>query len=182
MLRRPVSTIKAKGLHAFTLLELIAVFAVLSILAALAYPDISNYLAKAREVVCMSNMKSITLATRSYLIDHDSIWPQPQAPYNSPEWENFWTNSLEPYGVGSKVWQCPQILAQTRLTGSSPDDAPKIHYTPTAFPPIKGIAYRWEKQPWFIERASAHGSGALIAFPDGSVKQLFRVLAESGAR
>jgi Tfp pilus assembly protein PilE len=163
-------------------LEVVAVTVIISILAVIAYPDFSNYLSRAREVVCIGNMRSITSATHAYLADHDATWPQTPAKYNSPEWENFWSKVLEPYGVGPKTWQCPQIVAQLGHLARDADEIPKIHYTPTGFPPTKGLAYRWATQPWFIERANAHGKGSLIAFPDGAIKPLFKVLAEQGVR
>lgn len=164
------------------MLELIAVVALISVLAVLAYPDLSEYLSRAREVVCMGNMRSITSATHAYLADHDAVWPQTPAPYNSREWEVFWSKAMEPYGINPKTWQCPQIVAQLNSLARDANDIPKIHYTPTGFPPTKGIAYRWATQPWFIERANAHGKGSLIAFPDGAIKPLFKVLAEQGVR
>jgi len=164
------------------LVELLAVIALLTILTALAFPNLSDYLGRAREVACVANLKSITAATHSYLADHESVWPQSPAAYNSPGWETSWIESLEPYGPGSKTWQCPQIAAQLGSMTRDERGIPRIHYTPTGFPPVKGIAYRWAKQPWFTERANGHGKGSLIAFPDGTIKPLFKILAEQGVR
>ncbi len=166
----------------FTLLEVLAVASILAILAVLAYPNMNDYLARAREVVCMSNMKSITAAFNLYLLDHEAIWPQQPEHHDSPQWDAFWIQSLEDYGITAKTWQCPEIRALLIPVARREEDIPKVHYTPTSFPPIKGIPYRWSTQPWLIEKANAHGKGSLIAFPDGSVKSLFKVLAEQGAR
>lgn len=181
--RSPQSAVNfTRTRRGFTLLELLAVIAILAILAAFAYPDFDNYLRRAREAVCMANLKSITTATHAYLADHGAIWPQTSAKYNSPEWANFWIQTLEAYGASSNTWKCPQIAAQIGPFAQHEGDAPRIHYTPTGFPPTRGVAYRWTTQPWFIEAANAHGKGCLIAFPDGAVKPLFKVLAENGSR
>lgn len=162
--------------RAFTIIELIAVLAIIAILVALALPNIGTYLRKAQEVRCMANMRNITVALRGYLHDHGNVWPQGPPPSAGAAWENFWLSALQPYGITDKTWQCPAIVAQMR------QDAPRVHYTPTMFPPAPGIADRWLTHPWLIERGQGHGNGALICFPDGSIKPFDKVLAELGAR
>ena len=160
----------------FTLVELIAVMALLAILLALTFPEIGRYLRKAGEVRCIGNMHSITGALHSYLPDHGMVWPQGPTPEAGVAWESFWIGVLQPYGVGAKTWACPTISSDSDSEGS------KVHYTPTLFPATPNIANRWATHPWLIERANAHGNGALICFPDGSVKSFNKVLAEMGAR
>lgn len=173
-----VGGLQSKG---FTLLELLAVFVVITILAALAYPNLQDYLSRAREVVCMGNMRSITSALGLYLADHEGIWPQAPPRQDRNAWQEFWSASLEDYGIGPTVWQCPEIRAQLGKLARTPEDIPQIHYTPTGFPPVRGIAYTMTGQPWLIEDANAHGKGSLIAFQD-SIKPLFKILAERGQR
>lgn len=172
----------ARGSWAYTVLELIAVACIISILAILAYPNFGQYLSKAREVVCLGNMRSITSGLHAYLADHEAIWPQGPPKQDRQAWQAFWSRSLEAYGIGPKTWQCPEIFARLAPMAREDNDIPLVHYTPTGFPPTKGIAYRWATQPWLIEDANAHGKGSLIAFPDGSVKPLFKILAEQGQR
>ncbi len=161
---------------AFTILDAIAAISIVAILVVLAVPNIGNYLRKAQEVRCMANMRNITVGLRGYLQDHGNIWPQGPSPNAGVEWENFWLGVLRPYGITDKTWQCPAILAR------SGPDTPRVHYTPTLFPAVPGIADRWSTHPWLIERGEGHGNGALICFPDGSIKSFDKVLAELGIR
>lgn len=166
---------------AFTLLELLATICILIALAALALPNLREYLSRAREAVCLTNMRSITVGLHSYLIDHDAIWPQGPPKKDRMAWEKFWTCSLESYDISPRVWQCPEITAQLTQQTNDKDKIPQVHYTPTSFPPVKGIVYTMPGQPWLIEDANAHGKGSLVAFQD-SVKPLFKILAENGVR
>lgn len=71
------------------------------------------------------------------------------------------------------------------MLGNPPKDKiteSSIHYTPTMFDDKPGTARRWPTQPWLIERADAHGNGALICFTDGSIKPFNKVLADQGLR
>ncbi len=165
---------------AFTILELVAILAIVAILAVLAVPNFGRIIAAAQEALCASKMRSIRLAIDSYLQDNSQIWPQgPQA--DQPEWAPFWLATLEPYGISENTWQCPAIKSMTREQ-KLPAGVPALHYVPTMFDGTRGIAYRWPTQPWLIEAANAHGKGALICFPDGSVKPMDKVLAEQGIR
>ncbi len=162
--------------HAFSILDVLAVVAIIAILVLLAIPNFGNYLRKAQEARCMANMRNITVALRGYLQDHGNVWPQGPSPEAGVAWENFWLGVLRPYGITEKTWQCPTIVAR------SGPDTPRVHYTPTLFPPRPGVADRWPTHPWLIERGEGHGNGALICFPDGSIKSFDKVLAELGAR
>jgi prepilin-type N-terminal cleavage/methylation domain-containing protein len=161
---------------AFTLLEVLVVILILLILAALVVPNYGYFVAKAEETVCISRMRNLQTALRSYLDDHQAIWPQGPQPEASG-WTEFWLTTLEPYGVSPKGWECPTIKKMLR---GAEEPTFTLHYVPTTFDTTPNIAYRWVTQPWLIEAANAHGKGPLIAFPDGSVTPFFRVLAEQG--
>ncbi len=150
--------------------------ALLAILAILTFPNIKSYLRRAGEVRCTGNMRAIAFALHAYLPDHGMVWPQGPTPEAEGAWENFWLNTLRPYGISPATWSCPTLAGEAGSAGS------RMHYTPTLFPPTPGIATRWATHPWLIERANAHGNGALIGFPDGSIKSFDKVLAEIGVR
>lgn len=167
--------------RAFTLLEVLAALLVLLILAALLVPSYRPMLARAQEVICASNMRSIRLALDHHLEDHARVWPQGPAP-PEPGWAPFWLRTLEPYEIKERTWQCPTIRAFVDESAPGTDPALALHYVPTMFDPTPDIAHRWSTQPWLIEKADAHGRGPLICFPDGSVKPFSKVLAEQGVR
>ena len=167
---------------AFSLVEILAVIAIIGILVILVLPNYNQWLAKAAQAKCMSNMRSIHIALASYLNDNGNIWPQGPSPIKGYEWANFWVKCLEPQGVSAKTWECPAIY---RMLGNPPRNtitSDSIHYIPTMFDDKPGTALRWPTQPWLIERADAHGYGALICFTDGSIKPFRKVLAEQGIR
>lgn len=168
--------------RAFTILEVLAVICILLIIAVLVMPNYNSWLAHAAQARCMANMRSIHLGLESYLNDHNNIWPQGPSPLEGTPWAEFWIRTLEKEGIPQKTWECPVIY---RMLGSPPRDRiteDSIHYTPTMFDDKPGTARRWTTQPWLIERADAHGNGALLCFTDGSIKPFNKVLAEQGLR
>jgi prepilin-type N-terminal cleavage/methylation domain-containing protein len=183
--KKPVSrlsaTIPAKA-HAFSLLEVVFVLAILVILAALAVPEYPKWLAKAAQAKCMANMRSLHVGLSTYLNDHGNIWPQGPSPEEGPAWARFWIDTLETVDVPARTWECPAIH---RMLGNPSRDQitdTSIHYVPTMFDDKPGTARRWPTQPWLVERADAHGNGALLCFTDGSVKPFNKVMAELGYR
>ena len=59
--------------NAFTLIELLVVIAIIAILAAILFPVFAQAKASAKQIVCMSNMKQIGLATKMYMNDNDDV-------------------------------------------------------------------------------------------------------------
>jgi type II secretory pathway pseudopilin PulG len=164
---------------AFTLLEIVAVLLVLSILIALILPNTDRIVGAAQQAVCASHMRSIRVALGAYLEDNQMVWPQGSPQPQEPGWARFWIDTLAPYGVTERTWQCPTIRGLMKEEGLTEFG---LHYAPTQFDATPNIANRWTTQPWLIEVADAHGQGPLICFPDGSVKPFLKVLAEQGVR
>jgi type II secretory pathway pseudopilin PulG len=174
---------KRRRAHAaFTLLELAAVVFIVSLLVVLAIPNLRQFMTRAGEAGCMANMRSINVGLRGYMQDHGSVWPQGPTPNEERPWEDFWLAVLRPYGINDRTWRCPTIDSSLAAGGAAREDRPRVHYVPTLFSAEPGAAYKWATQPWLIERASAHDQGALICFPDGSIKSFSKVLAEHGVR
>src|SRR5687767_5213957 len=59
----------------FTLIELLVVIAIIAILAAILFPVFAQAKVSAKQVVCLSNMRQLGMATQMYLVDHDDVWP-----------------------------------------------------------------------------------------------------------
>src|SRR4026207_868242 len=61
--------------HAFTLVELLVVIAVITILAALLLPALNQAQEKARTTYCLNNLKQWGLATQMYASDNNDRLP-----------------------------------------------------------------------------------------------------------
>jgi general secretion pathway protein G len=62
-------------LSAFTLIELLVVIAIIALLAAIIFPVFAQARGKAREVVCLSNLRQLGLAVQMYSQDYDGLLP-----------------------------------------------------------------------------------------------------------
>jgi prepilin-type N-terminal cleavage/methylation domain-containing protein len=66
--------------HAFTLMELLIVIAVIGILAAMLLPVLAEAKEKGRRVSCLSNLKQVSLAMHLFDMDHERYpWRLPQS-------------------------------------------------------------------------------------------------------
>ena len=177
--KSPLGLCSSRG---FTLVEVVMVAAIFAILVAMAVPEYPKWLAKASQAKCMANMRSIHVGLSTYLNDNRDVWPQGPSPEAGALWAEFWIRTLESVDLPAGTWRCPAIQ---RMMGNPPHDqitSDSIHYSPTMFDDQPGTARRWPTQPWLVERADAHGNGALLCFTDGSIKPFSKVLAEQGYR
>ena len=74
--KKSQSTMNYKHRTGFTLIELLVVIAIIAILAAMLLPSLTKAREKARESVCISNLKQWGLAVLMYLQDNDEYIPQ----------------------------------------------------------------------------------------------------------
>jgi prepilin-type N-terminal cleavage/methylation domain-containing protein len=77
---------------AFTLIELLAVIAVIAILGAILIPAVSHVRESAHSTKCISNLRHLGVATSLYLTDNHNVysnvnlWPQEIDKYLGCEW------------------------------------------------------------------------------------------------
>jgi prepilin-type N-terminal cleavage/methylation domain-containing protein/prepilin-type processing-associated H-X9-DG protein len=110
---------KKSNKGAFTLIELLVVIAIISILAAILFPVFASARAKAREMVCLSNMKQLGLATQQYVQDNDGkLFYQQSIDYSrsgvtvtansAAGMPTCWWNLLMPYAASDAIFDCPE--------------------------------------------------------------------------
>ncbi len=154
----------------FTLMELMTVMIIISILALMVFSSVAGIRGKAERARCVGNLQSLYTASASYLLDHES-WPQvPTIDVEAPEFSQAWIDALTPYQISLPNWTCE---AAQKLIGVPADpNNPHIDYIPASFDPRPASPWRFPTQPWFIERADAHGDGNLLIFTNGQLHSL----------
>lgn len=129
-----------KRMNGFTLIELLVVIAIIAILAAILFPVFAQAREKARQTVCISNMKQIGTAYAMYAQDYDEIgaamWSKNNlaadgsaidknyhAVFTNTSWGDYWPDLIFPYvkagkartATGAKgnrgVYTCPTVEA-----------------------------------------------------------------------
>jgi prepilin-type N-terminal cleavage/methylation domain-containing protein/prepilin-type processing-associated H-X9-DG protein len=116
----------------FTLIELLVVIAIIAILAAILFPVFAKARGKARQSLCLSNMKQISLALLSYAQDYDGQTPKWGWSRGSTWYTWDWV--LLPYMRNTQILVCPDNYykavtpvrgyALPRYVSTIPIDAP----------------------------------------------------------
>jgi hypothetical protein len=156
-------------------LELLVVLVVLLVLAAIAFPTYQSLMSRFLKGKCVANLRSLHVSFGSCVND-EGRWPQfhYSGDMLAQDYESWWINKMRPYGATEETWLCP-VLKGLKLKG--PDGKLlRMHYVPTQFDANPLSPTRWPTQPWLVETANAHGTGALIIFTDGSVRSMDEVL------
>ena len=99
--------------RAFSLIELIIVIAIIGTLFALAIPEYKKFIARARSVACMNNLRQIGVAVGTYLADNDNTFPFIEPNPDDPVYDAAYEakpilTELGPYGVTQQLLRCPE--------------------------------------------------------------------------
>ena len=81
----------------FTLIELLVVIAIIGILAAMIFPVFARARESARQAVCMSNLKQLSLAMLMYAEDHSGGYVPAASPDNLMRWHGRRPSLDEPF-------------------------------------------------------------------------------------
>lgn len=181
--------------HAFTLMEILIVVAIIAILSAILFPVFSRVRENARSKNCMNNQRQIALAVLQYVQDNNRHFPPAEDPDNTePE---GWSMAL---GLNSpQLFQCPSVDHEDDSgvtdywmnaglfgpNGTGLHDV-RLRYPANTIllgdgmPGVSGYALWIEAEPdagvdaWEADStyATRHLGGANYAFADGHVKWL----------
>ncbi len=185
--------------RAFTLVEVLIVMAIISALAALAFPVFAYGVRAARRSACMSNMRQLTLNMHLYLHDYDNVFPSYRVdPQNIAHADDLafwhdrfcqgrdanapsWTTLLSPYPKPSKTEDSPLFcpfdrrLEPTKTTSYEFKMWLALGRNEYEIPTPSGMALFWEQ--WSFHSANPTSeydrrSNLFIAFLDGHAKPI----------
>jgi prepilin-type N-terminal cleavage/methylation domain-containing protein/prepilin-type processing-associated H-X9-DG protein len=105
----------------FTLIELLVVIAVIAIIAAILFPVFAQAREKARQSMCVSNMKQIGTGLMMYQQDYDETYPFGYQYFGTYDAQGnctatnqllvWWQDLLRPYVRNEAVYTCPSARA-----------------------------------------------------------------------
>jgi len=104
-----------KNKKAFTLIELLVVIAIIALLLAILMPSLKKAKNHAMTVVCLSNLKQLSLGILLYADDYEGKIPKSDIGYGSNYWwvfpgdteETIMRGTLWPYVESLKLYKCP---------------------------------------------------------------------------
>ncbi len=140
----------------FTLVELLAVIAVIGLLAAVLIPSIGRSMRMASSTVCMHNLHVVHQALQTYRLDHDGWLPDSEFSGESPTTDrpaDTWFNALVPkYLTDPAVLRCPADPAATAWEHASRisppgNSSPASSYGLNDFIRVAGLSHLDRHEP-----------------------------------
>jgi prepilin-type N-terminal cleavage/methylation domain len=175
---------------AFTLIELLVVIAIIAILAAILFPVFAQAREKARQTVCLSNLKQIGLGGLMYMQDYDETFFPYTGVFNATRRE-FWHCGFEfvegqtkwrtrtdwgllfPYMKNADIEDCPsasEVINNQTFYDFMPKYGLNQQYLlPTAGPVSMGEVERPAETVWMADAASWN----TVSFIYAQISQIF---------
>jgi len=99
----------------FTLIELLVVIAIIAILAAILFPVFAKAREKARQTMCLNNIKQFAMAFHQYVMDWDECMP-----FAYTEDGQRMITVLYPYINSWKTYECPSVTKKNQMDFYTP--------------------------------------------------------------
>jgi prepilin-type N-terminal cleavage/methylation domain-containing protein/prepilin-type processing-associated H-X9-DG protein len=174
------SSSRRRARSGFTLIELLVVIAIIAILAAILFPVFAQARSKARQAMCLSNMKQLGTAFMMYIQDYDETfpptdydmpvigritWPTLVDPYVKASIEKP-VGALEPKNQRKSVFVCPSVDQPTpdpawEALNGSPGSRPLLSYGTNSNLMPNGRGLVWPNVP-AVKPLAAVGSPASL--------------------
>ena len=97
--------------QAFTLVELLVVISIIALLVAILLPTLNRAREQAKTVVCLSNMRQMSLATLMFAYEHDESLPLGTEAHSASgattSEQGTWLKELDRYTEQPLLYRCP---------------------------------------------------------------------------
>jgi prepilin-type N-terminal cleavage/methylation domain-containing protein len=170
---------------AFTLVELLVVISIIALLLAILMPSLQKAREQGRKVVCMSNLKQLSLGLLTYASDYKSKWPSKfSVPATDPlagkngmpiKYYSSWQLWLDNPG-NPNDWQSRLRPSFLNLLTPSYISNYKVYYCPGS---VRSQYYKSPKDSWNL---AISGRGSSIVIGQWTYMSYFLGWSKKGAK